>query len=69
MITVNPLQEFPINRTTTGLPYLIYGVAIWGLTASKISRVKIGDVLDKNGQILKRWILPEQIAFNKFTYE
>lgn len=42
----------------------IYGASVWGLTASELSRVTISDVLDQNGQIIKRWLLPEQRAFN-----
>lgn len=42
----------------------IYGASVWGLTASELSRVTISDVLDQNGEVIKRWQLPEQRAFN-----
>ena len=42
----------------------IYGAGVWGLTASELSRVTISDVLSQNGEIIKRWQLPEERAFN-----
>ena len=42
----------------------IYGATIWGLTASELSLVTIGDLLDKKGTIQKKWVLPEIRTFN-----
>lgn len=42
----------------------IYLAGVNGLTASEISLITIGDLIDKKGLVKKRWVLPSERAFN-----
>ena len=42
----------------------IYGMSVLGLTASELSLITIGDLVAKNGSVIKKWLLPKERAFN-----
>lgn len=43
---------------------LIVSAAIWGVKASELSLIEVSDVLTAKGQLMKKWLLRSEIAFN-----
>jgi integrase len=43
---------------------LIIGAVYWGLSPIELSRLKVGDVMDKGGQFYRIWTLPAEAAYN-----
>ncbi len=39
--------------------------SLWGVTASELSLLEIGHVINPNGRLKKKWELPDSVAFNR----
>ncbi len=45
---------------------LIATAAIWGTKAIEASSITVGDILDRDGRLKKKWVLRKEISFNNF---
>ena len=48
---------------------LIAAAALWGLKASELSLVEVGDILTAKGELKRKWILRKEVSFNRYVRE
>jgi integrase len=64
IIKANSKPPFAIRNKV-----LVLGSAYWVLTPVELSELRLEDVMDKNGQFYKVWILPDYVAQNNEARE